>query len=261
SPLVICLCAACASGEVQPTQDEGGVDLLLIDALSDADFGEADFTDVGPDLDPDISCTLGTPAHCAHCDDHCPGEDSDTVQRDCIDGQCALACRGEHYDVNGDITDGCEITDDLPMHASEKDAVDLGSVTDCSLTQTMSATMPSDGRLHVAVPHERPNGRADYYSIHVRDDWACDLLATVRLDLDELSPEAEYRITTHYFCDNATPTAPRVTSGEGGSSFTNLPNTSCNPFGWGNDSGTLLIKIEKLSGPHEGASYSLSVLP
>lgn len=259
-PLFALVCASCASGKVQPNADGSSVERVLTDTFGDLD---AALVDEGVDLPipPDLGCVLGTVDHCAHCGDRCPGQDSDTLKRSCIDGQCALACREEYYDVNGKVDDGCEILDDAPLHASEKDAIKFGDASDCDLGDSASAKLPSDGRMHVAVPHERPNGRPDYFSIKLSDDMLCDLVGEVTLSLTEMSPDSEYRVTTEYFCKNATPTAPRVTSGKGGTSFKNVPDTACNPFGWGDDGGLLVIKVEKIGGPHNAADYSLTVVP
>lgn len=261
APLALTLLgAACASGEVQIRPDGGVVDSLQLDLHGDFDPPQLDGR-VDLPRPPDLGCVVGTTEHCAHCGDRCPGQDSDTLKRSCIDGRCALACREEMYDVNGVVDDGCEIEDDLPLHASEKDAQDLGKETDCSFGISVDGRIPSDSREHVGVPHERPNGRADYYSIWIDDDLLCDLVGEITLSLGALPTDAEYRVTTQYYCDNATPTSPRVSSGRGGDTVSTVPDTGCNPFGWGDDSGTLVIKIEKTKGPHSSASYTLTVTP
>src|SRR5437870_814675 len=57
----------------------------------------------------DLRCALGTPDHCRACDDVCPGKDDAGTARICLGdgGGCSLLCKGEYYDLDGDVKTGC----------------------------------------------------------------------------------------------------------------------------------------------------------
>jgi hypothetical protein len=75
-------------------------------------------------------------------------------------GVCVITCNGENYDVNGVVTDGCEIPATDPVYNgstatslddhSEAAAVNVGSFPcdDGSSAQNLTGTLPSDDRAH-----------------------------------------------------------------------------------------------------------------
>ncbi|MFN8114114.1 MAG: hypothetical protein U0R51_13070 [Solirubrobacterales bacterium] len=64
-----------------------------------------------------------------------------------------MGCRGENYDVNRDITDGCEQVQPNPGHTTEETAIDLGSrsCSDSASQTSFSGTIHSDTRTHSDV--------------------------------------------------------------------------------------------------------------
>jgi hypothetical protein len=265
SMLYLVGCAAGSESSLPPPRDAAPRDLIA----------EGRAPDLGPpgdlfpldsvippaaDLGPDgPSCQIGTPDNCKSCGDSCPGSDSTTTARICrAGGQCDIECKGEHYDVNGDVLDGCENEDDLPIHDVESAAKSLGKVDDCDNTKTTTARMPSDDRKHQKAPTERSNGRVDWFEMYIDDDW-CILDAKATVNLKNLPATSSYRLTANYKCDNGTSITPVVKTAKGGSSTTLAPSTGCTTVG--DDSGTIQIIVEKLSGPHSTGSYTIAIEP
>lgn len=264
--------AGCASGNNNPTVHDGLVVPRDAGVERNADRGPADFfpldhaplpQDLGVDLqkpDQGPPCQLGTPSDCKNCGDVCPGSDSLSTVRVCRSGGvCDIECLEEFYDVNGDVLDGCEIEDDKPVHDVESAAKNMGSVEDCDNKQSTTAIMPSDARRHQKAPTDRPQGRGDWFKLHIADKSFCVVDASATVSLAGLSSAASYRVTGHYTCDNGSKMTPVTKTINGGSSTTVAPSTSCTTLG--DDSGTILIEVVKLSGPHSKASYTVSIEP
>ena len=127
-PLVIAA-AGCSGGETTPAGDKGVDQFVEPDISPPQDIGvpfdtrprdaSVDSTDdaIAPDTAP--PCTVGTPDNCKQCGDKCPGPvGTQHTQRVCLSPDCSIQCLGEHYDVNGQVVDGCEAMDDLPIHDS-----------------------------------------------------------------------------------------------------------------------------------------------
>lgn len=259
----------CASGE--PTHyperfDRGtaspdlGVDMVpVVDqhvALPDLPEGEAGVTPPKPDA----GCSLGTVEHCARCGDTCPpGRDDTSTLRVCQQSTCSIQCKEEAYDVNGQATDGCETQDDKPIHENNLSVKNLGKVEDCDNAQTSSALLPSDDRQHTKAPTTRPNGREDWFSLHISDKAFCIVDAEVSVSFGALPTGGSYRAEAYFVCDNGTTLGTKGQTTGGGGSVKLAPSTSCTTLG--DDSGTLYIRIRKLSGPHSKAGYTLSIEP
>jgi len=261
---------SCASGlnETQthdgPTtvQDLGGEspghDLFSPGDLFSLDHAPTPTPDSSPDLGP--ACEVGTLDNCAHCGDRCPGADTPTTARICrTGGICDIECKDEYYDVNGDAQDGCELADDLPIHDGPNATKNLGSVEDCDNAQTAAARIPSDDRNHQKAPTERKLGRADWFSLHIADKSFCIMEVDVTFNLAKLPSAATFRLTVNYLCDNHANTTPVTRTVKGGTSTTLSADTGCTSMS--DDSGKVQIGIERLSGPHSQASYSISIQP
>lgn len=252
----VCLCA-CGDPEPPPHLWADGAQVWLDSSMTDLPRFE---TSALPDRGADAGCDLGTVAHCASCGNACPGPDSTSTARACVAGQCAILCKGEHYDVNGSATDGCEVQDDLPLHDGKTSAKDLGSVSDCdSNKKTGSGVLPSDGRKHVAAPTDRPNGRADWFKLAIDDTPVCFLIPSVKVSFAALPSGATYRAKAYYACDKGLELPADTLSASGGSSVTLAPSTNCTTIG--DDSGTVYVEIYKESGPASGATYSVEITP
>lgn len=155
--------AACAtstppSGNGQNESDAGDIPLY--------DAGGAPPSDSGGST----TCTLGSADHCGTCTTVCPGPtDADSgTERVCSDSTttatCDIICQGEHYDLNGDISDGCEGVD--PIVHDNADA----AVPETVSTTGMTVGAPywfayGDAREHDVAPISRPLGREDWYVI------------------------------------------------------------------------------------------------
>ena len=74
------------------------------------------------------------------------GDEPDAGQPDAAE---PAPCAGETYDVNGNIFDGCEVTDLAPGNHTQGAASSRGSKT-CNDTDTdlFNGFMPSDARVH-----------------------------------------------------------------------------------------------------------------
>ncbi len=207
----------------------------------------------------DLGCALGTPDHCASCSDVCPpGKDPGGGVRVCEGGKCQLQCDGEQYDVDGKVDNGCEVKDDLPVHESASDARDLGQVSDCGDAVTATGVLPSDDRKHLQAPTDRPQGRPDWFKLHVGDDY-CLVNGDVKVSLAALPAGGSYRATAYWKCDSGATLVPDAKTGSGGQTLQLAPAVSCTTIG--DDSGTLFVSVEKLSGPHSDATYSVELTP
>jgi hypothetical protein len=209
----------------------------------------------------DGSCTLGTASNCSYCGQVCPpSADTSSTARVCLSGLCDIQCKEEAYDVNGGLSDGCETTDDLPIHDTITSAQDLGSFDDCDSAQSATASLPSDGRKHQKAPTDRANGRADYFRISIKDTLGCVVEASVKVNLTTLPTGARYTVSAYYLCDSGSKQLQSTTqSAYGGAEVSFTPATTCSTLG--DDSGTLYLKVSKDSGPHSASSYSVSITP
>lgn len=146
--------------------------------------------DQGPQTFEDGGCEKGTVDNCSKCGESCPpGQDTAATSRTCISGECNIECKEEYYDVNVDAKDGCEAMDDLPIHDSQAEAAsfDMADVTDCNGdSQSTTAVIPSDDRLHLKAPTARANGRADWFKLHINDKPGCIVDGKVHISLASL---------------------------------------------------------------------------
>ncbi|MFT4041338.1 MAG: hypothetical protein QM692_24360, partial [Thermomicrobiales bacterium] len=87
-------------------------------------------------------------ANCSACGAACPGlGNGATASVTCAAGNCAFACRGEHFDVDGDPANGCEQETPAAVGHTEADAVSKGGLG-CGGTLYIQNTMLSDDRPH-----------------------------------------------------------------------------------------------------------------
>ncbi len=73
----------------------------------------------------------------------------------CDGGACDLTCQGEHYDVNGDPSDGCEVEDSPTGNHTQATATNEGASLDCSAHDSQfywTGEIPSDRRIHTNAP-------------------------------------------------------------------------------------------------------------
>jgi len=163
--------------------------------------------------------------------------------------------------VDGQISNGCEFTDDTPVHENKYVAVNMGTVDDCAKTKTTSAVMPSDGRKHTSAPTSRPNGREDWFKLHITDTTWCVTEARVDVKLSGLSASAAFTVEAYFLCDAGKQTKTITKTGYGGNTFTLVPSTACTTGSLGKDSGSVYIRVAKTSGPHSNGKYTVEVMP
>jgi hypothetical protein len=95
------------------------------------------------------AAAVATPQNCGSCGHACPG--GGTANTACTGGSCDFTCIGEHYDVNNQAADGCEVADNPTGNHVVTTPADLGSVS-CSdgngHTVHADGMLPSDTRVH-----------------------------------------------------------------------------------------------------------------
>jgi hypothetical protein len=154
----------------------GSVDLASVDLANAADLASSPDLATPPDLapSPDMTqvCTLGTASNCGNCGHACPGSDDTTTERVCssadITGTCDIVCRGDSYDVNGILDDGCEALDESAHDSfANSSSVTLEDVVNVPGKNPVNlhGDIFGDGRRHDASPTFRPNGRDDYWRL------------------------------------------------------------------------------------------------
>lgn len=156
----------------------GGASLIVVACgtsssggfVTDDDSGTIPVYDAGTITKSDAAtgCTLGTADHCGSCDNVCPGATDGGTTRVCSDtsttATCDIVCTGEFYDVNGDLTDGCEGSDPI-VHDSADAAVPESASTSGVTIGAPLFYMYGDARQHDVAPLTRPNGREDWYAV------------------------------------------------------------------------------------------------
>lgn len=133
--------------------------------------GAADLA--GLDGDGAAGCTLGSAEHCGTCTTVCPpgGDDGGTL-RTCSEatafGMCGIVCKGESYDQDGQLANGCEALDE-PIQDTSITAVTvtLGNVPNTlgNNPQNLTGKVYADQRTHAQAPTARPLGREDWWKV------------------------------------------------------------------------------------------------
>ena len=155
--LSLCAWAACASPAAGTRSDLGGADGAR-DMAGAQCLGTAD------------SCGTG----CAVC----PGSDSATTMRICTSpdptGICDLVCKGDNYDFDGVIDNGCEANDPrhdtipVAIQVTLPDYAAVGTVPACDNANDPCNELEEiygDTRNHDTTPTSRPNGLVDLFQV------------------------------------------------------------------------------------------------
>ncbi|MGH7284099.1 MAG: hypothetical protein ACRELY_21440 [Polyangiaceae bacterium] len=173
------------------------------------DGGNIPLYDGGSDYLPDAGgpssgCDTTSVTNCGACGNVCPGLDASSDNVLCGgeagSSACTFSCQGEHYDVDQDPSDGCEIADTPEGNHTIPTAISLGSVSchDDSSAQNLSGSMPSDERVH-----EEPSidgfsvvsgSAADYWTI-VGSGGTCDDDLNLTLTITGSSMPTCYTLT------------------------------------------------------------------
>ncbi len=122
-----------------------------------------------------------TVTNCGACGKVCPGYMKPNSDASCQNGTtCAFTCEGEHYDVNDDPTDGCEVADAPTGNHTQSTPAYVGDVS-CDdgngHTVHFTGTLPSDTRVHAnpaVTGFDSPSGSApDWYYINATGGLTC----------------------------------------------------------------------------------------
>lgn len=129
------------------------------------------------------ACTaLDTVQNCGACGNACPGVGLGTSDVSCADPggkQCGMTCRGENYDVDADMANGCEKGHPVPPGHTEATPADRGH-KDCfdgASTDEFSAHLLSDARVHMNPGVDNFSGTVgsapDYWSVQADGGLFC----------------------------------------------------------------------------------------
>ena len=116
-------------------------------------------------------CTpLNTVTNCGRCGNVCPGLGLTSNDVFCQAGSltCNMTCRGDNYDVDSSMSNGCEILDLVPPGHTQPTAAGRGS-KDCydgASQDNFSSIVPSDQRVHINPPVASFSG-----SVGSAPDW------------------------------------------------------------------------------------------
>jgi hypothetical protein len=190
--------AGCAS----PDGATAGGDLSV--ALSDLATRPSDS---GPPGDAG-GCSLGTADHCGTCNTVCPpGADDSATLRTCSGvtafATCDIICRGESYDLDGKLANGCE-AQDLPIQDSETTAVPItlpathgpatGDLGGNGNPSNRLGQIYGDARMHESAPMLRPNGREDWWKLNVQGNGDSSKGVTACLGISNFPNDNVYEV-------------------------------------------------------------------
>jgi hypothetical protein len=220
-------------------------------AIASCDAGFADCDSLAAN---GCETALNTVDNCGACSHVCPGYQQPNDNVTCLSGTCTFSCQGEHYDVNGDPSDGCETADSSTGNHTQATAVSQGDVS-CADTplQIISGMLPSDARAHESpaiVGFDVVSGSApDWWSVHATGGLTCtnDIVAT--LQMTGSAQPACYHLTI--ITDQATYGAQTDGSGTATISHTG---------GQYSDDSTILFEVSKTCGTNviEAPTYTIS---
>ena len=131
--------------------------------------------------------STATVTDCGSCGNVCPGYQKPFGDATCQSGgNCAFTCQGEHYDVNNNAGDGCEVPDPTTGNHTVGSGVNLGNIS-CdddppfgnpmeTVKVTSDAFMVSDARAHIPAvsAFSGTTGSApDWYHINATGGTFC----------------------------------------------------------------------------------------
>jgi hypothetical protein len=205
---------------------------------------------------PIVPCTLGTPDHCGTCATVCPpGADDVGTKRTCslptAFGTCDISCKGEYYDVNGDLADGCEALDE-PLQDTTLTAV----VVSLPTSQNIVAKVYGDNRTHDTAPTMRPTGREDWYKVNVTGTGDAASGPTACLGITNFPGDNMFEVclSTKGAASFLQPNCKTATG-----MMNDMASTSqCVSFAnSASEAGTYYVRVRKLSGSWTALSYAL----
>jgi hypothetical protein len=163
-----------------------------------------------------------------------------------------LTCDETHYDVNGDPTDGCEVTDTETIH-TEGTAMAFGEVSECDSTssnvQHFAGNFPSDDRTHTPSGRNGTLGLPLWFTATHESETFCEDDPTFNVTVGAGS--GTYRVTLRRQDGTIDSKCSPVEVGAGKSTGDVLCSSQ-------NSGEVVSIEIEKVSGGNENPSIALT---
>jgi hypothetical protein len=110
-----------------------------------------------------------------------------------------MTCQGEHYDVNGNMSDGCEAVDAPQGNHTVGAAANEGTVSDCDTPFEIDGTLLSDARVHAqpaVTGFDTASGSApDWMSVLGQGNTFCENDLVVTLQVSGSQQPDCYRLT------------------------------------------------------------------
>jgi len=246
------------------------------------------------DCDGSVDEEVNTsPDTCGDTCSPCPGGGSIASSlRSCVPSGnkyvCAFTCRSNYYDVNNDLSDGCEKQDDPSGH-DYSTATFMGEISDEEGGASVAADgyFPADARVHEQSPVSRNTPQAqgslaqDWYVFKGVDTGGDDMEFTATLDARSLAPGNAYEICLTRQKDQPVTVgcSPRPSGAltwqssntgcacaMGGNRVTTLSDYDYDPwvprsYGF-DDTGNYWVRVRWISGsyaPQSGNAYSVKV--
>ncbi len=214
---------------------------------------------------PAPSCMLGTPDDCGACGKKCPGPDDQTTVRTCsgtdATASCDILCRGEHYDLDGKVDNGCEAEDPIVQDSlASAVAITLPDVASDPMLKSnplnVVAPLYGDARTHESPPTMRPLGREDWYKVTAVGTGTTDgtgMVACLSAANFPSDDELEVCITQNGMTTFDACKALVVAAGDaGGGSQCVYPGGMMNV-----DSGVFYVRVRRTKGSSNANEYAL----
>ncbi|MGH7329600.1 MAG: hypothetical protein ACREJX_14740 [Polyangiaceae bacterium] len=212
------------------------------------------------------ACTLGTADHCGTCSTVCPGPtDPDSgTDRICSDstttGTCDIICKGEWYDLNGDISDGCEAQDPI-VHDSADAAVPETATTGGATVPDPYWYVYGDARQHDSAPTSRTLGREDWYVVdHENSGGSTGGSLSICLGISNFPSDDKFEVCVTNVGNKSIPsTASSVSPCATVTPTTVSPNNCAVTTMASTTHGLYYVRVRKLDGSNSANGYALYI--
>jgi hypothetical protein len=193
---------------------------------------------------------------CGACGNVCPGylKPDDNVTCN-VSQACTFTCQSEHYDVDNNPSDGCEVVDSPTANHTQNTATSAGSI-DCNdgngMTVDLTGGLPSDKRVHenpAVSGFDSATGSApDFFSISATGGFTCQDDVVLTLTVTGSASPTCYKLTV--ITDKVTLSCQTGVAG------TCSINQTSNQY---SDGTTILVDVSKTCGTNvtENVPYSV----
>lgn len=246
--LALAVAAALALGACEPGPAPGDPGDPSVPSGQDASLPTSSPAPYPPDVN---ICRTDTVDSCGQCAYRCPGPDDATTMRACEGGRCELVCRGTSYDLDGELSNGCETQDDLAERQ-------LTAIDDCdSSGGSVNGRILADTRRHTEAPTTRADGAPDTYRIPI-EDGVCYIDPQITVQVVNAPPGAELELQARFVCADRAQDyrAANITVANGQSKTVTIDMPTFAPCS-GTDSGELILQVSKRGGPAREVTYLL----